>query len=933
MNKSLATVLVLICTLSSVFAQTTPVSIKVDVPYVQYLKLKIDPPDLNNQTELTIQNTEKTIDLNYNDGTQVTVSLLDFRGDFNLDLSVSAPGSATGVALGLPLKFTVHKDMVIHVKLTPKAVQGHAPPVADAGTNQQIESSTDSASLDGSRSLAPEGTITGYKWTQVSGPSAAAIATPSNVKTTVNGLKIGDYKFRLTITDNTGATGANDVEISVKAPEKSDFQLATPANGAMETSTRKPTFTWNACPGATKYDLYLNITRSDYDWYASGNLLDRYMKVGETTNTSFTLKDDLVDRWTYKWYVVATTPGGPKYSNKLQFGLYIPAITQEQDGIPIVNGCRDLNKDGTIEPYEDWHLPPEKRVDDLMGRMTTEEKVAQLFYGAEGKDERDKINGFSFSYGVENGMRDVQHAAAKTRLGIPVAFLGDKIHGWKTIYPTELGLAAMRDMDLVYQCGNMQRVEEKSFGFTGALCPLAEIDTKVLYPRFQEGCGENADEAAALVRALVCGMQGGPEPNPHSMMVTVKHWPSQGAGGEDALQYDAVTIKYHMKPWLAAVDDNAASVMPGYNHCPFLDPSNKGANSSKPIIDYLRKNINFKGFIVTDWLGANTKQSIESLGVGIDVMGGAPSSKTDPQELAQAIGIDRINEACRRVLDMKFRLGMFENPYADPTCTWTKEDHHALALKAAGKSITLLKNDGILPLKLQSGDEIVVGGPRAAWQNKDNDPNVIWQSIYYDDPQAKTYVQAISERGAKDGVKVSANNGTNPKVAVIVIGEKSYTHGTEWAGKNPNIPADQLAIIQKFHDAGVKTITVVISPRPYVLTPLLNTSDAIMLVYRGGTGIGQATAACIFGDFAPTGRLPFQEPKSDAQIGPDDKLEDANEKWDLPYDLGATDTERAKIRDYIEKDEHVPPIFGDPLFQYGFGLQGFGNTGQKAPAQ
>jgi beta-glucosidase len=922
MKKSLAVLFAFLCNLHAVFAQDQAPAIPIHlvVPYVQYLKLKLDPPDLNNNSELIIQNKEQTIDLSYKDGTPVTISALDFRGDYDLSLSVSTPNTVSIVDPGYPVKFTARKGTTIQVTLTAKEHKGHIPPVADAGMNQELVLPAGSAPLDGSKSLAPDGSIASYKWAQVSGPSTATIADDSSAKTTVTGLKIGDYKFRLTVTDNTKATNTNDVEISVKAPEKSDFTLLLPAGGSMETTTRKPTFTWNACPGATNYEIYVNVTRSDYDWYASGNLLDRYTKVGESATPSFTMKDDLMDRWTYKWYVVAATPDGAKYSNKQQFGLYLPVVTQEADGIPIVNGCRDMNKDGTIEPYEDWHLTPEKRVEDLMGRMTTGEKVAQLFYGGDNKNPTD---GFGFSYGVEGGMRTSQYAAAKTRMGIPMAFLGDKIHGWKTIYPTELGLAAMRDMDLVYQCGNMQRVEEKSFGFTGALCPLAEVDTKVLYPRFQEGCGENADEAAALVRALICGMQGGPEPNPHSMMVTVKHWPSQGAGGEDALQYDAVTIKYHMKPWLAAVDDNATSVMPGYNTCPFLDPSNKGANASKPIIDYLRKDINFKGFVVTDWLGANTKQSAESLGAGIDVMGGAPSSKTDVNQLVQAIGMDRINEACRRVLETKIRLGMFENPYSDPTCKWTKEDDHALALKAAEKSITLLKNDGILPLKLKSGDEVVVGGPRAAWQNKDNDPNVIWQSIYYDDPQAKTYVQAITERGAKDGLKVSANSSANPKVAVVLIGEKSYTHGTEWPGKNPNIPADQLAIIQKFHDAGLKVITVIITPRPYVLTPLIDNSDAIMLVYRGGTGIGQATAACIFGDYSPTGRLPFQEPRSDAQIGPDDKLADAKEKWDLPYDLGATDAERAQIRAYIDKGEHVPPIFGDPLFQYGFGLQGF----------
>jgi hypothetical protein len=164
----------------------------------------------------------------------------------------------------------------------------------------------------------------------------------------------------------------------------------------------------------------------------------------------------------------------------------------------------------------------------------------------------------------------------------------------------------------------------------------------------------------------------------------------------------------------------------------------------------------------------------------------------------------------------------------------------------------------------------------------------------------------------------------NPKVAVVVIGEKGYTHGTEWADKNPNIPADQLAIIQKFHDKGVKVITVILSPRPHVLTPLMDISDAVMLVYRGGTGIGQATAALIFGDYAPSGRLPFQLPKSDAQLGTDN-LNNMVEKWELPYDIGATDAERIRIRSYIKQGLAVPPIFGDPLFQYGFGMQGFNN--------
>ena len=190
--------------------------------------------------------------------------------------------------------------------------------------------------------------------------------------------------------------------------------------------------------------------------------------VGESTSNNFTLPFELVNRWTYKWYVVATTPTGNKYSNRHQFGLYIPHLEQENDGISIVNGSRDMNKNGTIEPFEDWRLTPEVRLDDIMSRLTIEEKVSQLFYGG----NNNPLDGFAFSYGVEGGMRTTQFVASKTRMGIPIAYLGDKIHGWKTIYPTQLGLAASRDMDLVYQCGNMHRIEQKAFGFTGTLAPL-----------------------------------------------------------------------------------------------------------------------------------------------------------------------------------------------------------------------------------------------------------------------------------------------------------------------------------------------------------------------------------------------------------------------------------------------------------------------------
>lgn len=705
------------------------------------------------------------------------------------------------------------------------------------------------------------------------------------------------------------------------------LKVLSPINGRMITDTRTPALTWESKEGAVKYEVWINKTQTDYDWTVSGNLLDRYTKVTEVTDTKC-VAPSLVDRWTYKWYVVAVDASGNKMpSNIGQFSIYLPYLEQVDDGINIVNGCRDLNKNGTIEPYEDWHNTVDTRINDLMSRMTNEEKINQMFFSAEDIANFNTMAGYVFSYGTENFIRDAQlKVARQSRLGIPVSFTGDKIHGWKTVFPTQLGLAATRNLGLTYQCGDLQRREQKAFGFTGTLSPLAEVDTKVLYPRFQEGCGENADYAAAMVRAMVAGMQGGPELNPKSILITVKHWPSQGAGGEGALTYDSTTIKYHMKTWYAAMDANCSSIMPGYSSAPYLDPTGEGAGSSKPTLDYLRNVIGFKGVIMTDWLAADTNTSVKCISAGSDVMGGAPSTGTDFNALINSVGWDRINEAVRAILNTKIRMGMLENPYGDPdypTTIWHSPQSQEIVNEAARQSLTLLKNNGILPLKVNSGDTLVVAGPRATSDDRatDNIANVIWQSIYHDNTQAKSYYQGIKDR-AGSGVNVVLNNAGTAKAAVVVIGEKSYTHGTEWADKRLTFPDDQVAVIDDFNRRGIPVIAVIVMPRPYVLTDILDKCSAVIVAYRPGNGGGLATSQLIFGDYLPKGKLPFQLPRSVNQVGTD-SISNMLEQWDLPYDLGATASEREEIRNYIANDLPVPTTYGNPLFPYGYGLQNF----------
>jgi len=707
----------------------------------------------------------------------------------------------------------------------------------------------------------------------------------------------------------------------------SALRVLSPINGQMVTNTRTPTLTWDAKAGTVRYEVWVNQSRTDYDWNVSGNLLDRYTKVAEVAGTSC-VTPALVDRWTYKWYVVAVDGNGNKSQSSIgQFSIYLPYIEQVADGVSIINGSRDLNKNGSIETYEDWHNPIATRLDDLMSRMSNDEKLNQLFYSPDTINNLNIFAGFVFSYGTTDFITDAQKKVATSqRLGIPIAFAGDKVHGWKTIYPTELGLAATRNLNLAWQSGDLQRREQKAWGFTGTLSPIAEVNTKVLYPRFQEGTGENADYSAAMIRAMICGMQGGPEVNPKSIMITVKHWPSQGAGGEQANVYDSTTIKWHMKPWYAAMDANCATVMPGYGSAAYLDPSGAGAGSSKPTLDYLRNVIGFKGMVVTDWLASATDTSVKSIGAGCDVMGGAMASGTDFNTLINSVGWTRLNEAVRRVLDLKLRLGLFENPYGDPdypTSIWHSAESNNIVNEAARQSLTLLKNTGILPLKVNSGDTLVVAGPRATSDDNANDniANVIWQSIYHDNPAAKTYYQGIKDR-AGTGINVVLNDATTAKAAIVVIGEKSYTHGTEWPDKQITIPADQIAQIDKFYNRGIPVIAVVVMPRPYVLTDILSKCAAVVVVYRPGNGGGLATSQLLFGDYLPKGKLPFQLPRSVDQVGTD-IVTNQLEKWDLPYDIGATDAQRVEIRNYINNNQPVPTTYGNPLFPYGYGLQNF----------
>ncbi|WP_374118239.1 discoidin domain-containing protein [Streptomyces sp. RKAG337] len=731
------------------------------------------------------------------------------------------------------------------------------------------------------------------------------------------------WEFQVLGTVDTSTATPPLLSGPTKAPATvNQFALAAPADKAMVTNTRRPALSWAGVAGTAHYEVWLNISRTDYDFAASGSLLDLYTKVAEPTGATYTPTWDISDRWTYQWFVVAVSGSGARTTSGIRtFSVYLPDIETVNDGVAIVNGARDLNKNGTIEPYEDWRQPVGTRTADLLSRMTLEEKAFQMFYNVQSYP----MSGWHFGPAQPADLHNVLVSTAATRLGIPPVSAGDTTAGYQTTYPLQSALAAGKDYPLDYRLGDMQRKEELEVGARGTLSPLAEVGTKVLYPRIQEGGGENADVAAAQLRAQVAGLQGGPELNPGSVLATVKHWPGEGAGGEAGIVYDAVTIKYHMIPFRAAIEAGAVNIMPGYAGSSYLDPGGPGAGDSAKILNYLRQNIGYTGLITTDWLPSGAW--VNAADAGSDVMGGAdPGAVGFTMAGFEAqVPLARINDAVTRILRLKFELGIFDHPYGDPVngpYRFHQPSYTALANQAARESNTLLKNNGVLPVKLTAGDNIVVAGARAT----DGAACCIWSSYFHPDYGSLTPLEAIRARAAKAGVNVYQDTGPAPKLAVVAVGEPSYTHATAWVDTQPYLPPDQLAVIQNFKNQGIPVVVVLTLPRPIVISDWNGLADAVVVTYRGGEETGPATAGLLFGDYTPRGKLPWQLPRSLDQVlkpGGTDTVADANESWDLPYDLGATDAQRAEIRAKIDAGQPVPTTYGNPLYPYGAGLTGW----------
>ncbi|MBT4785493.1 MAG: glycoside hydrolase family 3 protein [Candidatus Marinimicrobia bacterium] len=588
---------------------------------------------------------------------------------------------------------------------------------------------------------------------------------------------------------------------------------------------------------------------------------------------------------------------------------------------------RDLNKNGKLDIYEDKNQSVENRVNDLISQMTIEEKAGSVFIditkvtfeGSESKGfasflpetvssiNQLKMNHFNIIDSYEpikmlEWYNNIQMVAEKSRLGIPITIATDPRHGAPdenspisvntssfSVWPSSLGMGAIGDENIVEEFGNIVRQEYKSIGINLALGPMADISTEPRWTRVDGTFGEDAYINAKLTAAYIKGLQG-KLINQESVLAMVKHFPGSGSveNGNDSHfppgnhVYPGDNFDYHLLPFEAAFDVGVSSVMPYYGIPVGISDKKMGASFDEYIInDLLRDKYNFDGIICSDWalitdrllpngkifkpasaFGLEDKTTEERItklmNAGIDMIGGESLAN----ELADLIKSDiiseqRIDQSLRRIMKEKFNLGLFDNPYINVDSLNKLDNEYFVqkGIEAQKKSLVLLKNNNILPIKKE--DKIFFDG----FNNE-----LVKNYNYSDKPENSDYIL----------IKLSSPTGRF---------EAKYEMQKMLGGGPLDFIPDEIMRIKKL--AKIKPIILVMSlKRPTIFTEIASVSDAIIADFQVQDNI---LLQMIFGEFSPTGKLPFELPSSTEAV--------KNQKEDLPFDSE------------------------NPLFKFGHGLK------------
>jgi len=589
------------------------------------------------------------------------------------------------------------------------------------------------------------------------------------------------------------------------------------------------------------------------------------------------------------------------------------------------------------------------QVRQLLLQMTLEEKIGQMIQADQEhiKDAND-IGKFFLGSVLSGGNSDpkdgnsleawtdlydrCQGHALKTRLGIPILYGVDAVHGHSNvldavIFPHNIGLGCTRNPKLIEKIGRITAKEVRATGINWTFAPCVTVPRDERWGRTYEGFSEDPNLVKVLGAAAIRGLQGSKLSNPLSILACAKHYAGdggttamirsgRGAGGrrntrirldQGDTQVDEQTLRrIHLAPYVAAINAGVGTIMPSYSSVNGV----KCSENKYLLTDVLKNELGFEGFLISDYrainqLDRNYKTAIaKSINAGMD-MGMVPSEYKEfsksLKELVEegTVPMSRIDDAVTRILRVKFAMGLMDKKrshLADRSLhkSFGSSKHRQVARQAVRQSIVLLKNDDkTLPIPKKLA-RIHVGGKCAdnlgyqcgGW-------TIRWQGGSGNvTPGGTTILSAIKKTVSKKAEVTFSQNGTGAEgadIGIVVIGERSYVEGF---GDSNDLSLDRedIEAFSNMKKAGIPVVVVLISGRPMIINDVLNQADAFLAAWLPGTE-GQGVADVLFGDYKPTGKLSFTWPRSMEQI---------------PINVGDVDYDSASV--------------DKPLFEYGFGL-------------
>lgn len=617
----------------------------------------------------------------------------------------------------------------------------------------------------------------------------------------------------------------------------------------------------------------------------------------------------------------------------------------------------------------------ERRVNELLRQMTLEEKIGQLVqYNDSGyevpagganaapiaanPEARNRVNAMDLAatgrlgsmlntVGAER-TNAFQHAAVdKSRLHIPLLFGADILHGFRTIYPQPLGLAATFDPDLVASLAHISAEEATTAGVRWFYSPMVDISRDARWGRTTEGAGEDPYLGAAMARAYIQGYQGKDLSNQENVAASVKHFAAYGAA-EAGREYNTTDMseirlrQVYLPPYKAAVEAGAATIMSAFNAL------NGVPATANPFLlqTVLRDEWGFDGFVVSDYTAvmelmnhgialdeATATRKAFLAGVDIDMMSHYYDTQLPELVRTGQVPMSAIDESVRRVLRVKFALGLFEHPYSRGTeITAAVPEHRPLVRKAAEESLVLLKNDAgnqahpVLPLS-SSFKKIALIGPLAddtnemlgAWSGGPRLSDVV---TIKDALEARTKqnggslvfakgteITGTSESGFAEAVHAAEG----ADVVVLALGESGSMSGEAGSRAHLDLPGNQEQLLERISATGRPIVLLVFAGRPLVLNWAAQHIPSILEVWYPGTEAGSAIADVLFGDVSPSGKLPMSFPRA---VGQEPLYYNQFPTGRPPLHADLTQPPGGDSR-FISRYIDVP---NDALFPFGYGL-------------